>query len=221
LETTGFRLGDWIVDPSLNRVSRGNETVQIPPRVMQVLLCLAEAGGKVVTKQELIDTVWQERYVSEAALTQSIAVLRKILGDESDLPRYVENIPRRGYRLVAIPEPLSECPRPDRPKSSLCRLCYGERDFILSVGDNTIGRAVDAEVRIDASKVSRRHSIVKVEGATAIIEDLASKNGTYVNGRRITSPQLLQDGDEITTGPAVLLFRVENLERPTETDVVI
>ena len=212
-----FRLDEWMVEPSANTVSRGAERVRVPPRVMEVLLCLVAGHGRVVSQRELIDSVWQEQFVSVAALTRCIAILRKILGDEAAQPRYVENIPRRGYRLVIRPEPLTEPPSDPPPEASMCRLRFGKREFVLVEGANAIGRAVDAAVRIDSSKVSRHHAQVAVSGSHATIEDLGSKNGTFVAGHRIDSVCVLEDRDQITIGPAVLVFLAHNPDRPTET----
>jgi len=101
LSAAPFLLGDWLVEPSLNRLSRGEETVQLELRAMDVLLCLRAAGGEVVSKRTLIDTVWQTEFVAENTLTRRIADLRQVLGDDARAPRYIETIPRRGYRVVA------------------------------------------------------------------------------------------------------------------------
>jgi DNA-binding winged helix-turn-helix (wHTH) protein len=107
-----FGLGEWRVEPSLDRISRGSETVKLPPRVMQVLLCLAGQPGQLVTKRRLLGTVWADEVVSEAALTRCISVLRRFLGDDARQPRYVENIPRRGYRLIVATRLLPDPPAP-------------------------------------------------------------------------------------------------------------
>ena len=96
-----FRLGDWLVEPTLDRISRDGNVVQLRPRAMDVLACLAAAGGELAGKWDLIDAVWRTEFVSDHALTQVIAELRAALGDSARNPTYIENIPRRGYRLVA------------------------------------------------------------------------------------------------------------------------
>ncbi|MEE4271435.1 MAG: winged helix-turn-helix domain-containing protein [Thermoanaerobaculales bacterium] len=96
-----FRVGDWFVDPSLNRATSGGETVQLAHKAMNVLLCLAARAGEVVSKNELTDAVWQTEFVSENTLTRRIAELRDALGDDARNPRYIETIPKHGYRLIA------------------------------------------------------------------------------------------------------------------------
>jgi WD40 repeat protein/DNA-binding winged helix-turn-helix (wHTH) protein len=99
--STAFRLGDWLIQPSLNRLSRGEEIVQIELKAMDVLMCLADRAGQLVSKRELIDTVWRTEFVAENTLPRRISSLRTALGDDSRNPRYIETIPKRGYRLIA------------------------------------------------------------------------------------------------------------------------
>ena len=78
----------------------------------------------------------------------------------------------------------------------------------LGDGDNVIGRAPDADVWIDAPGVSRHHARLRLEGSAAILEDLGSKNGSFVRGQRVIAPSNLTDGDEIRLGPVVVTFRI-------------
>ena len=95
-----FLLGEWTVVPSENRLVAGDENRRIEPRTMDVLVCLAESAGEVVSKNALIDHVWEGSFISEGTLTNSVAELRGALGDNARNPRYIETIPKRGYRLV-------------------------------------------------------------------------------------------------------------------------
>jgi len=213
-----FQLGDWLVEPMLDRISRGEEIVQLRPRAMDVLTCLALQVGELASKRQLIDAVWRTEFVSEHALTQVIAELRAALGDNARNPSYIENIPRRGYRLVAVLTPL-EMPEPQVMGASLPFRLEGETGaFPLTHGTNLIGRTPDAVVQIDRTEVSRCHARVVVEGTAATIEDLGSKNGTYLNGQRLQQPVLLTDGDEIWIGRSVARFRFVAEGEPTATE---
>ncbi len=96
-----FRLGDWLVQPNLNRISRGDSTITLELKVMQVLVCLAEHEGDLVTRQELTDSVWATEFISDNTVTHAITELRNALGDDATSPTYVETIHRKGYRLIA------------------------------------------------------------------------------------------------------------------------
>jgi TolB-like protein/DNA-binding winged helix-turn-helix (wHTH) protein/Tfp pilus assembly protein PilF len=94
-----FQLGDWVVEPALNQLLRNGQPVRLEPKVMQVLVCLAEAG-EVVPKEKLMRTVWPDTYVTDDVLTRSISELRKAFNDDSKHPRFIQTIPKRGYRLL-------------------------------------------------------------------------------------------------------------------------
>ncbi len=110
-----FRLGEWLVVPAEGRLLAGEETRRLEPRTMDVLVCLAERAGAVVSKNALIDAVWAGGYISEGTLTNAVAELRAALDDDARHPRFIETIPKRGYRLVvpavaedAVDEPQVE-----------------------------------------------------------------------------------------------------------------
>ena len=96
-----FRVGGWLVQPRLNRVSQGASAVHVQPKIMDVLVLLAERPGEVVTREQLFRTVWAGTHVTEHALARSISELRKIFRDSPRHPRVVETIPKIGYRLIA------------------------------------------------------------------------------------------------------------------------
>jgi pSer/pThr/pTyr-binding forkhead associated (FHA) protein len=88
---------------------------------------------------------------------------------------------------------------------------------MLMEGANVVGRAPDATIQIDSPGISRVHARILVHNGGATLEDLGSKNGTYVNGARIAAPYLLVDGHEIRLGTIVLTFRVAPTITATET----
>lgn len=105
-----FRVGEWAVNQAEGTLCSEGRSVRLEPRVMDVLVYLAAEPGRVVSKEELLAAVWSGAFVEEGALTQTVHSLRKALGDDARQPRYVQTIPKRGYRLVA--EVLTE-PEPE------------------------------------------------------------------------------------------------------------
>ena len=106
-QPTPFTLGEWLVQPQLNRLSRaGGADVQLEPKMMDVLVCLARSRGDVVSREALIDAVWPEVFISESVLTRAIAGLRRALGDDARRPRFIETIAKRGYRLIGPAAPV-------------------------------------------------------------------------------------------------------------------
>lgn len=106
-------IGDWCVDPTLDEMRRGDELVKLEPRKTRLLAALAARAGELVLADELIDTVWKGVVVTPNSLHQSVAQLRRQLGDAADQPRYIVTVPRKGYRLIAPVRPAE--PHPAAP----------------------------------------------------------------------------------------------------------
>ncbi|MBD3855204.1 MAG: winged helix-turn-helix domain-containing protein, partial [Acidobacteria bacterium] len=113
LGSDAFFLGDWLIQPSIDRVTRGEESHSVPPRFMDLLVYLAKQRGQVVSKSQIVDEVWAGDIVTVGALTHAIAVLRQTLDDDAREPRYIETIPRKGYRVIADVRSADETPDPD------------------------------------------------------------------------------------------------------------
>ncbi len=99
--TREFWLEECFVQPQLNRITRGGETIQMEPKIMRVLVCLVERHSQVVTRDQLLSAVWGDVFVSEQVLSRSISELRKVLADDPKAQSIIETIPKTGYRLVA------------------------------------------------------------------------------------------------------------------------
>jgi DNA-binding winged helix-turn-helix (wHTH) protein len=235
-----FRLEDWLVEPQLNRVSNGASSVHLEPKAMEVLLCLADHVGEVVPRRVLVDRVWSTEFITDSTLTHTIADLRRALADDARAPRFIETIPKRGYRLIAdtVGGPRNEpTGRGSNPGHEPLAVIVGEKvqlghragshfsDHVLCLGDQEIplieptivfGRGQEADIQFLVSEVSRRHARVNVVNSEAVIEDLGSKNGTTVNNRAIDQPHRLRSGDAVGIGPTTMIYRWLSVE-PTRT----
>ena len=96
-----FLVNEWRIDPALNQASHSGRLVHLRPKVMDLLVYLAGRPGEVVSKDMLVEAVWQGEHVSDSALTSVVKDLREALGDDSERPWLLETIPKRGYRLIA------------------------------------------------------------------------------------------------------------------------
>lgn len=103
----GFALVQWTVNPRQSVLRDGNGEKRIEPKVMEVLVYLAEHAGDVVTRDELLDNVWSGMVVGDEALSRAISLLRTNLEDDPRKPIFIQTVPRRGYRLIATPRPLT------------------------------------------------------------------------------------------------------------------
>ena len=223
LADSAFQLGEWVVEPQLGRLTRGSGMrVDLEFKVMDVLLCLARKPGVLVTRSDLIDTVWATEYISDNTLTHAIAELRSALGCDAKNPSYIQTIHRRGYRLLKGMSEPNERQTGTVDKPSCFHVVTGDRSVRLGNGENLIGRIPWATVSIDSLQVSRRHARIVIDGSTALLEDLGSKNGTYLNGRPLKDPTYLADGDRIGIGGHVVVLRLialvatEGADTPTD-----
>jgi adenylate cyclase len=103
-----LRIADLRVDPTLDEICREGRTIKLEPKSMQLLVCLAERAGEVLSVDELLDLVWKNVVVSPDSVYAAVAALRRTLGDDPKNPKYIANVARRGYRLVAPVSPWVE-----------------------------------------------------------------------------------------------------------------
>jgi TolB-like protein len=100
--------GGCVLDRANAILTMDGRAVSLRPRLFELLCYLVSRAGQLVTKDQLLDAVWQHRHVSESVLKDHISDLRRALGDSAPAPRYIETVPRRGYRFVAKVEELAE-----------------------------------------------------------------------------------------------------------------
>lgn len=118
--SAAFRVASWLVKPTLNIISGKGTTAHLEPKVMEVLVCLADHAGEAVSKEELVQTVWPDTFVSDDALKRCIFELRRVFDDDAREPSIIETIPKRGYRLIATID-RSTVAAPSAPTPSLTR----------------------------------------------------------------------------------------------------
>lgn len=96
-----FNFGGFSLDLQRRGLYRGNERIHLTPKPLEVLIYLVQNRGRPVEKSELLDAVWEGVFVTEDNLVQAIMEIRRALGDNKDDPRFIQTIPRQGYRFVA------------------------------------------------------------------------------------------------------------------------
>ena len=112
-----FKIGrNCVVDPAANQIfiknGAGEQTARLEPRMMRVLVLLADQPGEVLSREFLIETIWENKFVGEEALTQAISRLRKVFGDNPHQPQFIETIPKIGYRIIAEIDRNNDIKRP-------------------------------------------------------------------------------------------------------------
>ena len=171
--------------------------------------------------QELLERIWPGVFVSDASLARAASEIRDGIGDHSRSDGFLQTVHGFGYRFatVGVVE-LGLAPAAIAPVDGpVCWLVGRDVEFRLLDGEQIVGREPGVAIHLDSPKVSRHHARLTVNGREVSIEDLGSKNGTYVRGTRIEERTRLNPGDDIQIGPIKLIFRVVEGQGATETEV--
>ena len=208
-----LQFGDVTFDGAARQLYRRGAAAHLSPKAFDLLKLLIERRPTALSKAELHEYLWPATFVSEANLASLVAEIREALGDTARHSRYVRTAHRFGYAFCGGATDLTEALTADE---SFCWLIQEGRRLPLQPGENILGREPDGGVRIDSPTVSRHHARIVV-GAEVMLEDLDSKNGTFLDGQRVTAAIRLKDGDEIRTGSVVFRFRMTTRTGSTAT----
>ena len=205
-----LRFGDCVFDSDTREVIRDGRTAALPPKAFALLELLIESRPKAVSKADIRARLWPDVHVSEANLGNLVVHLRAALGDDAHDPRVIRTIARFGYAFAAATTAERRAAGRSAPdaRGLQYRLIWGRREIALDPGEHLIGRDRDALVWIDDDSVSRRHARIAIGDAGATIEDLGSKNGTFVGDEKIRGPAALKNRDVVRVGPATLRLRI-------------
>lgn len=214
MKTVRLRFGECALDSDARELLRDGIRQDLSPKAFQFLELLLGVRPRAVTKEEIHERLWPRAFVSDSSLPRLAAEVRAAIGDDAKKPRLLRTVHRFGYAFFgAVTTEPTEGTSPSTP----CRVVWGERQIPLLPGENILGRSAEARVPLDLGRVSRHHARILVAGGRAVLEDLGSKNGTFVRGQLVTQPAELADGDEICIGPVVLVFRTSSSNSTTET----
>ena len=211
------RFGECVLDSETRELLVGGETVHLTPKAFELLAILIENRPRALSKTELHKKLWPDTFVSDGTLTSVLAQVRSAIGDDEHAKPFIRTVHTFGYAFSGSAETESAVPRTTPRGAFAYRLYWRSRQFPLVEGENVLGRDPGVSVFLDHTSVSRRHARIVISGKGALIEDLQSKNGTFVRGARIEAPSRLSDGDKIQLGSVSLKFRVVPLSESTET----
>jgi DNA-binding winged helix-turn-helix (wHTH) protein len=211
---TSLRFGECTLDAQAHVLMRGGREVPVSRKAFLLLEALLEKRPQVLSHRELRDRLWPTTFVSYACLAGLVSDLRKAIGDDHRRPHYLRTVHGVGYAFVGdtVPAPAGAL------EPSPFKLLWGGQEFALVRGSNLVGRSPECQVRIPSTRVSRQHSRLVVEGDRVTIEDLGSKNGTHVRGRRVSGPTPLRDGEEILLGHEAVVLVAASTGGSTDTD---
>ena len=212
------QFGPFIVDSETRQLLHDRREVHLSPKAFDLLCVLLERRPKVVDKGELHTRVWPDTYVVDANLNVLIGEIRRTISDPPQQQRFIRTVHGIGYAFCGAADDLTASPAPAH--APRVWLVWKDRTFLLSDGDNIIGRDPQCSVWLDATGVSRQHARIRIDAATrsVVLSDLDSTNGTFLRGARIVAPEPLADGDLITMGSVELKFRAWTADKPPKTE---
>jgi len=193
---------DFSFDTVSGELRRRGQRVPLLGTASELLRVLIEERHRVVTKDELLDRVWRGAAVEEGNLSTYITKLRTALGDDAQSPRFIRTHHGHGYRFIAK---IGGTRATAKRMASGYVLEWDGRELPLFEGENVVGRT--SPIAIVDPHVSAAHARITIAADGITIEDLGSKNHTYIGGTRLDAPHPLAAGDEIRLGGPTVLFR--------------
>lgn len=211
-----FEFGDVRVDDEARQVWRGSQLVHLPRKSFELLLLLLEQRPNAVSKEQIHERLWPDTYVSESSVQALISDIRQAIGDDGRRRSVLRTVHGVGYAFSA---PVVDERQPQRsPREPAQAWLVGELGRIpLFAGDNILGRGGEHVTEVDDSTVSRRHARISIGSGQAVLEDLGSKNGTFLDDRAVTAPVRLDDGHVVLLGSVRLTFRVARTAASTDS----
>lgn len=201
-----LRFENVVLDLGRREIRRRDEAIPVTPKAFQLLELLVRKRPDAVSKDTLHQSLWPDAFVVDGNLANLVSELREALGDDARHPRMIRTVQRFGYAFQAEARGVP-AEKPAGASALSYRLLWGEREIALAEGENLIGRDQDASVFVDDVSVSRHHARIVIDDTGASLEDLGSKNGTYLAGKKVESRAALSDGESIRLGSVALVFR--------------
>jgi len=210
---------DCVLDLDTRELHRAAGVVSLSPKAFTLLELLALQRPKALSKAEIHAALWPDTFVSETNLANLVVELRAALGDDAHASRILRTVPRYGYAFCAEARTDAPATETEPLDGGEHRLVWRRRVIPLLSGENVIGRDRSSAVWINDESVSRRHARVVVGEDGAWLEDLGSKNGTFVRGKPVRAAVRLEDGEEFTVGQVVgsLRYHCEGASATTRT----
>lgn len=201
----------FCLDSDRRVLERGGDPVHLTPRAFRVLEFLVAQRPKAVSKRDLLDHVWSGLIVEEANLKTLVREIRTALEERGGRADLIRTVFAFGYAFTGeVDESAGEAP--------LLVVRWEGTSVTLPAGGHLIGRRPDCAVLIDAPSVSRVHARLDVGPAFLRVEDLRSKNGTFVEGVRITGTSDLLPRCTLRVGEVELrVARLDSGDAETET----
>jgi DNA-binding winged helix-turn-helix (wHTH) protein len=214
-----YAFGSVCVDADARSISSATGSVHLTRKAFDLLLLLLECRPNAVSKEQIYARLWPDTFVAESSLQTLIHEIRQVIDVGGPRQSWIRTVHGIGYSFagdVLGSDATAPPARLDRPAAWL----LGESTRVaLQEGENIIGRGLEGVIEIEAPTISRRDARIVI-GDSATLEDLGSKNGTWLRDERLTAPGALADGDAVSLGSAKFTFGRARQPKSTEsTDI--
>jgi DNA-binding winged helix-turn-helix (wHTH) protein len=213
---TSVVFGEFTLDLSRRQLLRGSQPLHLSPKAFELIAMLVEHRPAAVSKSAIHHRLWPDSFVSDGAVAVLIAEIRHALGDSARRSVFVRTIHRFGYAFAVSADTVDRAAGADSG-TTMGWLTRGDQRVPVAAGENVVGRGPSATLRIgldtaaalhgDPVGISRCHAVIVMTDQVSMLRDLASKNGTFVDGVRVTAPVRLADGAQIRLGSFCVQFR--------------
>jgi DNA-binding winged helix-turn-helix (wHTH) protein len=204
-----LQFDDLRFDPDTRQIWTGAREVRLSPKAFDLLALLIARRPHAVSKADIRKHLWPGTFVSESSLPSLVSEIRDAIADHRRKPGLLRTVHGFGYAFQFERSP-------EGAAAPNAWLLGSTAEVALQPGENILGREGEGIV-VKSSTVSRRHARLVLGPAGAVVEDLGSKNGTYVNDRRVTAPMPIVDGDQVRIGSLLFTFRMAQGTETTET----
>ena len=210
-----LQFDDVTFDPDTRQLWLGKDEAHLSPKAFDLLALLIAHRPHAVSKADLRARLWPGTFVSDSSLPSLISEIREALGDQHRRPQFLRTLHGYGYAFQFQDDPVpAEAPAAAGPAAWLVGTVA---EIALSAGPNVLGREGADVILLKSSTISRRHARVTLDAGGAVVEDLGSKNGTFVNDQRVTGPTPVVDGSQVRIGSLVFTFRLPDPDGSTQT----
>jgi len=205
---------DLSFDAASRQVSRGGREVKLTRKAFDLLALLIERRPNAVSKDDIHARLWPDTFIAEITLHSLVSEIRRGIGDDSSEPQFIRTVHGFGYAFIAAAaERAVAASGGRRVRGWLIR--DTERLQVFD-GENLFGRGDADVIELPSTTVSRRHARIEVHD-DAWLEDLGSKNGTFIGDRQVTGRVRLVDGDRVRFGSLLMTFRLARSADATQT----
>jgi DNA-binding winged helix-turn-helix (wHTH) protein len=208
--------GAFTLSSDTRQLLREGREVHLSPKAFDLLQMLVMERPRALSKSVLQERLWPQTFVCEGSLASLVSEIRQAIGDDRRQGRFIRTVHGYGYAFCANAENESP-PQGLGTRVPTYWVSWDKVPIALREGETLVGREPGVDVWLDVPSISRHHARIVIRDGDASVQDLGSKNGTWVRGELAKTPLSLTNGDEIRMGSVVVTFRIWAPDATTET----